>query len=162
MKKSVCFVITMILFAISCNIFAAPAASQLKKTPGARSVQGYWQTLDDKTKQPSSVIHIRSQGKFHTGKIVKIYPVDGVVKKDYCQDCKGVDKNKLVLGLTIVKKMVCQGGECKGGTILDPRDGKVYRAKMILVDHGRWLKVRGYIGIPLFGQTVYWRHITKK
>jgi hypothetical protein len=35
-----------------------------------------------------------------------------------------------------------------GGEILDPENGKTYRATLKLVDGGRRLVVRGYIGLP--------------
>ena len=45
-----------------------------------------------------------------------------------------------------------------GGTIYDPRDGKTYKCKMTLEDDGT-LKVRGYVGMALFGKTVVWTRI---
>jgi len=45
-----------------------------------------------------------------------------------------------------------------GGTIYDPRDGKTYKCKMTLEDDGT-LKVRGYVGLSLFGKTVVWTRI---
>ena len=45
-----------------------------------------------------------------------------------------------------------------GGTIYDPRDGKTYKCKMTLKKDGT-LKVRGYVGVSLFGKTVVWTRI---
>ena len=47
------------------------------------------------------------------------------------------------------------GNEWSGGTILDPRNGKVYKSYVELVKPNK-LKVRGYIGLSLFGKTTYW------
>lgn len=44
------------------------------------------------------------------------------------------------------------------GTIYDPRDGKTYKCKMTLQKDGT-LKVRGYVGVSLFGKTVVWTRI---
>ena len=41
------------------------------------------------------------------------------------------------------------------GKIYDPRDGKTYKCKMTLQKDGT-LKVRGYVGVSLFGKTVVW------
>ena len=44
------------------------------------------------------------------------------------------------------------------GSIYDPRDGKTYKCKMTLQKDGT-LKVRGYVGLSLFGKTVVWTRI---
>ena len=44
------------------------------------------------------------------------------------------------------------------GTIYDPRDGKTYKCVLKLRRDGT-LKVRGYIGISLFGKTVVWSRV---
>jgi len=45
------------------------------------------------------------------------------------------------------------------GSILDPRDGSVYHARLTL-DEGHHLLLRGYVGIPLFGETQTWSRYT--
>ena len=40
--------------------------------------------------------------------------------------------------------------------ILEPQSGNIYKAKISLVDNGTKLKVRGYIGLPIFGRTQIW------
>lgn len=45
-----------------------------------------------------------------------------------------------------------------GGTIYDPRDGKTYQCRMTLQKDGT-LKVRGYVGLALFGKTVVWTRV---
>ena len=42
-----------------------------------------------------------------------------------------------------------------GGSIYDMRDGRTYRGRLTLAEDGT-LKVRGYLGTPIIGQTVVW------
>jgi uncharacterized protein (DUF2147 family) len=58
--------------------------------------------------------------------------------------------------MTILWGLTKQGDEYQGGEILDPENGKVYRAKMKLDGDGGKLGVRGFIGFSLFGRTQTW------
>ncbi|OGT40067.1 MAG: hypothetical protein A3E81_03495 [Gammaproteobacteria bacterium RIFCSPHIGHO2_12_FULL_36_30] len=129
-------------------------------TMNTQSVAGYWQTINKKTKKPSSIIHIKQNGEFYEGRIIKTFPSPGESKTKICVGCTGAQKGKPILGLTIIKNMVCQSRACEHGTILDPRDGKLYHATMHLINQGMALKVRGYVGIPLFGKTVVWQRVS--
>ena len=44
----------------------------------------------------------------------------------------------------------------EGGTILDPNNGKTYKARLKLIDDGKKLEVRGFVGAPLLGRTQTW------
>ncbi len=125
------------------------------------SVAGFWQTLDGKTKNPSSIIQIKSNGQFYKGTIIKTFSIPGKQSLKVCAVCTGDQKNKPIVGLTIIHHMLCKPGYCSHGTILDPRNGKLYHASMRIVHHGAALKVRGYVGIPLFGKTVVWSRVTQ-
>ena len=48
------------------------------------------------------------------------------------------------------------GDEFNGGEIVDPKNGKVYKAKMHMTDAGKKLNVRGYIGMPMLGRSQVW------
>ncbi len=124
------------------------------------SAEGYWQTRDDVTHKPSSVIHIYKKGAEWIGQTSHIY-VEGKQKSsDICTACHGSQHNKPMLGLVIISHMKEVGaGRYKNGYVLDPRDGKIYHAQMTVADHGRVLKLRGYVGAPMFGKTTQWYRI---
>jgi uncharacterized protein (DUF2147 family) len=58
--------------------------------------------------------------------------------------------------MTIITGMHQEGNEYTGGQILDAESGKVYKSKMTLLEDGKKLNVRGYIGMPMFGRTQTW------
>ncbi|TMJ66516.1 MAG: DUF2147 domain-containing protein, partial [Alphaproteobacteria bacterium] len=76
-----------------------------------------------------------------------------------CDQCQGADKGRPVQGLTLIRGMQRNGNSYENGTIMDPRDGKVYRALMRLTPDGQKLEVRGYLGISLFGRSQVWNRL---
>ncbi len=62
------------------------------------------------------------------------------------------------LGLELLKNFTFDGeNQYIDGTIYDPQNGKTYSCKMTL--NGNTLKIRGYIGISLFGRTETWTRL---
>lgn len=64
-------------------------------------------------------------------------------------------RSRPINGLEILQNFRYDDGQWNDGSIYDPREGKTYRCKITLGDDGK-LKVRGYIGISLFGRTTEW------
>ena len=119
----------------------------------ADSPVGTWKTVDDKTGKVKSEVQLYEQGGKLYGKITALTdPTDKQGKPRVCLECKGVDKDKPIVGLVIVKDLSLSKDRYKGGTILDPEDGKVYKAELWM--EGGKLKVRGYFGV--FYKTQTW------
>lgn len=122
----------------------------------AVDIFGKWQTVDEKTGEPNSVIEIyKKDGKANA----KIFDILKEGKTGaLCKACTGENKGKPLKGLVIVKGLEKDGDEWSGAKILDPQTGKKYKCYMILDSPNR-LKVRGYIGFSLLGRTQYWNRI---
>jgi uncharacterized protein (DUF2147 family) len=137
-------------------MLAALAASSLAAQPTAA---GLWEKLGQ-SGMPEGWFRIIDCGGMFVGRIVKMFPKRGENPADWrCTQCKGDQKNAPVLGLTFIKGMRRNGLTYQNGTILDPRDGSVYNALMELSPDSNQLTVRGYLGIPLLGQSEVWRRL---
>ena len=60
----------------------------------------------------------------------------------------------------IIKGLQKNENEYSDGAILAPNSGNLYQCYITLI-HQDKLKVRGYIGISLFGRTQYWERVNK-
>ena len=116
---------------------------------------GLWKTIDDKTHKPRSIVRIVEENGEFKG-IVEKGLVEGESPDRVCDKCDPPRKNQKILGMTFMWGLKKDGSEFKGGEILDPDNGKIYKCKMKLVDGGKKLDVRGYIGISLIGRTQTW------
>jgi len=122
----------------------------------AQSVVGKWKTVDDETGEAKSIVEITESGGKIYGKVVEI--LNPAKKNAKCKDCSGEDKDKPILGLTIIKGLKKSGNEYADGKILDPNKGKLYKCTVKL-DGSDKLDVRGYVGISLIGRTQTWSRV---
>ncbi|MFM9912725.1 MAG: DUF2147 domain-containing protein [Methylophilaceae bacterium] len=114
---------------------------------------GLWKSFDDQGKH-TGYIRITEQQGLLRGVIERGTPDDGQDRR--CNLCKDARKDQLMLGMEIIWNLKSDGDDYVGGEILDPLSGNVYRAKLTVFDGGAKLKVRGYLGISLFGRTQIW------
>ena len=117
---------------------------------------GLWKTIDDNTGKPRGLVRIMEVNGEYQGKVEKIFSKPDEEPDPKCEKCDGARHNQPVIGMTILWGLTKQGDEYQGGEILDPENGKVYRAKMKLDGDGGKLGVRGFIGFSLFGRTQTW------
>ncbi len=116
---------------------------------------GTWKTIDDKTGQAKAIVQITESNGVLEGKILKVLKSD-TGPHPICSKCDGERHNKPVEGMTFVWGLTRDGDTWEGGRILDPKTGKIYKAKMQVIDGGEKLKVRGYIGFSWLGRTQVW------
>jgi len=121
---------------------------------------GLWQAVDEDTKQPTGWFLITEHNGVYNGIIAKMYLKPGEDPNVVCSQCKDDRRDHPWLGLEIIRGMQQEADEkYGGGTILDPRDGKVYKATMKLSEDGQTLVVRGYVGFELLGENQYWTRL---
>lgn len=122
----------------------------------SQSVIGKWKTIDDETGDAKSIVEVYSKSGKIYAKVVEILDLEH--KNSVCKKCSGEDKNKSILGLTIIKGLSKDGSEYNSGEILDPKNGKLYKCALSLESKDK-LKIRGYIGFSLLGRTQYWYRV---
>jgi uncharacterized protein (DUF2147 family) len=112
----------------------------------AQSIFGKWKTMDEKTGEAESIVKIYEKDGKVFGDIVRI--LDETEREALCTKCEGKNKGQKIEGMTIIKNVEKDGHCFGGGTILDPKSGEVYKAKIWLnEDNPNILNVRGYIGL---------------
>jgi uncharacterized protein (DUF2147 family) len=143
-------------------VFTAAIALAVPHSASAQSRQataaGLWQHAEDG--KPLGWFRIIEQGGVYQGQIVKMFPKGQEDPASFrCTKCKGAQKDAPVLGITFIKGMRRNGLRYEDGTILDPRDGSEYRAKMEVSPDNKQLTVRGYVGVSLFGMSQVWHRL---
>ena len=138
------------------TIAACLALSSLS-TMAQMNPAGLWQTISDKDGKVASEVRIIETGGVISAKIEKIFRADAAPDAK-CTLCEDDRKDKLIVGLEFMRGLKKVEGKdvWDGGTIVDPDNGKVYRAKMTPIEGGKKLEMRGYVGSPLFGRTQTW------
>lgn len=118
-------------------------------------VVGFWNTINDKTGKPQSIIAIYEyQGKMY-GRIIGTFSSNGKVEDTIdapVDRAPGVEGNPYYSGMDIIWDLKKKGTRYTDGKILDPEKGKLYDAEMWVQD-GK-LYVRGEIW--LFGENEVW------
>jgi len=134
---------------------SAPASAQALPA-AARAVLGDWVVPDDETGEPSAVVRLTEEGGVVSGRIVRVLPTREHPEPTFiCGDCGGSYRGVDVRTIPLVSGMRWSSGEFAGGRIVDPRNGRTYRATMRL-DGANRLRLRGFVGVRAFGRTETW------
>ncbi len=140
-----------LIFVVACALFLMTGFASAEE---ADAVLGQWYTDAEKK---DVVVEIYKDNDLYSGKVVWLENPnedDGTSKVDD-ENPDEARRNDPILGMNLVKGFTYKGkNKWAGGTIYDPNNGKTYKCKMSL--KGDDLKVRGFIGVALFGRTVHW------
>jgi uncharacterized protein (DUF2147 family) len=144
---------TSALFRTVAAVFAAGFSAAVFAQ--SMSPVGLWQTIDDETKKPKSLVRIAEKDGVVSGTVEKI--ADPAKQDSKCDECASDDprKGKPVIGMAILTGLQKESDTVYGGgKVLDPNNGKVYAAKVTMIDGGKQLEMRG--SFLFIGRTQTW------
>ena len=136
------------------KLTVAAALMAMATTAFAQDIVGLWDTGESR-------VEIYACGDLLCGRIAELdepLDEDGNAKLDDNNPDPAL-RSRPILGMDLIAGFTRAGKKkWEDGTIYDPRDGKTYKCVMKLQRDGT-LKVRGYVGISLFGKTVVWTRV---
>jgi uncharacterized protein (DUF2147 family) len=115
-------------------------------------ILGYWLSESGR-----AVIEITKDDGLYNGKLTWLM-VEHTKKHLPALDNNNPDeklKTRKLRGLKMLSGFKYDDGEYEDGKIYDPKSGKTYKSYMELESKDK-IKLRGYVGIAMFGRTSYW------
>jgi len=157
--------------AVGCIVPAASVAAGIALALGpARaevpSVYGVWLTQEQSAHVELWSCEAQGRGPV-CGRLVELIdptgPDDEPVAPEDLVDFRNPDpalRGRKILGMVFLYdfKPTSDPDAFEDGSVYNAEDGKTYRANIALQPDGR-LRLRGYVGIPLFGRSEIWTRV---
>ena len=155
MRVTQLFYAGVLVLLSSISAFAQKQASALSSAY-QNSPVGRWRTIDDATGKPASIVGIREENGKLIGRIEKVFDPFPKEANPKCTACQGELKGVPLVGMKILWDLAKHDNEWSGGKIIDPDSGKTYNCSLALEKGETRIKIRGFIGMSIFGRTQYW------
>jgi uncharacterized protein (DUF2147 family) len=122
---------------------------------------GTWHTIDDETKKPKGEVRITQNAAGGLSGVVEKSLMPMPDADPLCNLCTDDRKGKPKIGMEIIRGgQKVEGKDVwDGGKILDPENGKNYSLRLTLIEGGKKMEIRGYLGTPLIGRTQVWNRV---
>lgn len=140
----------LLLWPILACLGVVPAAAQ------GLSPEGRWRTIDDKSGLAKSIVNLKIVNGELQGIIERVFVPPAKEERPVCTPCPGEFDKQQIIGMRFLWGLKNMGEWFDGGRVFDPDVAKTYRAKVRVVEGGKKLEIRGYIGFSLLGRTQTW------
>ena len=133
--------------ALGCSLSSSPATpAHASDSLGEQNIVGEWWTEE----RDGRITFFKAKTGTYTGRLSWT--------KNPRKDAENEDpklRTREIVGIILIWKLKYEDGEFVDGRVYNPEDGGTYRVEVTSIDRNS-LKVRGYVGISLFGQSQVW------
>jgi uncharacterized protein (DUF2147 family) len=118
-------------------------------------VIGKWKYVDAQDGEEKSIVEIYEVNDRYNGRIIELLPSS---RRTHCDRCYGDLKGKPLTGMVVLYDLKKTSNGGRDGKLIDPSSGKIFSCYIELESQDR-LKLRGYLGVPSVGKTMYYNRV---
>jgi uncharacterized protein (DUF2147 family) len=115
-------------------------------------ITGMWKVPDEHDGKIKSIVEIYEKDNKYQGRVAQV--IDSS-RHTHCENCQGDLKDQPLTGMQILYDLTITPDGGEDGKVLNPGSGKLYSCYIELESPDK-LKLRGYVGLPALGKTIYW------